>query len=375
MADNFRVAGFVLGLAIKAPCHTHAEVNITPLSGTGQTIGGYVVGEFDRVLLTAQIDPIDNGIYSVRGSAWVRDGDADGNRDFVGGTLVPVWTTAQADIVLWRLNGDPDTAIIGADALIFTPYYDPLAGGGGFGTLQQVTDNGATTDNVIVLDGVRLDVQDGGDIRIANVGGTRNVVISVGAALGTDAVIFNDGVGVDVYSFDDEINTTGSIHIGATQRLAFYQFDAAVASYIRGAAASNDIEYVASTASVASHIFTGELEIETYRVPIVEFILAANAVNIDVNQTSACFVDIDPATADFNVTLTVPAHGAGFYYEIVIDFVQGNPDFQPIWPASVKWPIGIAPTLSPQEDDLDTVHLYTRDGGVTWKGSFLLDYS
>jgi hypothetical protein len=370
MADNFRVAGFVLGLAIKAPCHTHAEINITPLSGTGQTIGGYVVSEFDRVLLTAQTDPIDNGIYSVRGSAWIRDGDADGNRDFVGGTLVPVWTTAQADIVLWRLNGDPDTAIIGADALIFTPYYDPLAGGGGFGTLQQVTDNGATTDNVIVLDGVRLDVQDGGDIRIANVGGSGNVVISVGAALGTNAVIFNGTNGV--YSFDDEINTIGNIHIGATQRLAFYQFDAAVASYIRGASGSSDIEYVTAG---ASHVFNSELEIPSYRVPTVEFILAANAVTVDVNQTSACFVDIDPATGDFNVTLTTPAKGTGFYYEIVIDFIQGTPDFQPVWPASVKWPTGVAPTLSPQVGDLDTVHLYTRDGGVTWKGSFLLDYS
>jgi hypothetical protein len=373
MADNFRVAGFVLGLAIKAPCHTHAEINIDPLSGTGQTIGGYVVGEFDRVLLTAQTDPIDNGIYSVRGSAWIRDGDADGNRDFVGGTLVPVWTTAQSDIVLWRLNGDPDTAIIGADALIFTSYYDPLGGAGGFGTLQQVTDAGAITDNTIILDGVRLDVQDGGDIRIFNAGGSRSVIISVGAALGTDAVIFNDSAGVGVYSFDDEINTIGSIHIGATQRLAFYQFDDAVASYIRGASGSANIEYVADAA--ASHVFTGELEIPTYRVPAVEFILAANAVEIDVNQTSACFVDIDPATGDFNVTLTAPAAGTGFYYEIVIDFIQGNPDFSPIWPASVKWPIGVAPTLSPQEDDLDTVHLYTRDGGVTWKGSFLLDYS
>ncbi len=372
MADNFRVAGFVIGLAIKAPCHTHAEINIDPLSGTGQTIGGYVVTESDRVLLTAQTNPIDNGIYSVRGSGWVRDGDADGNRDFVGGTLVPVWTIAQTDIVIWRLNGDPDSKEIGADDLIFTSYYDPLGGAGGFGTLQQVTDAGASTTNAIIMDGARLDVQDGGDVRIANVGDTRNVVISVGAALGTDALIFNDSAGVGVYSFDDEINTIGSIHIGATQRLAFYQFDDAVASYIRGASGSSDIEYVTAG---ASHVFNSELEIPSYRVPTVEFILAANAVTIDVNQTSACFVDIDPATADFNVTLTAPAKGTGFYYEIVIDFIQGNPDFQPLWPGSVKWPIGVAPTLSPQEDDLDTVHLYTRDGGATWKGSFLLDYS
>lgn len=371
MADNFRVSGFVIGLAIKAPCHTVSEVNFTPLSGTGQTIDGYVVTESDRVLLVAQTNPIDNGIYSVRGSGWVRDGDADGNRDFVGGTLVPVWNEATQEIIIWRLNGDPDSKEIGADDLIFTTYYDPAQGGGGFGTLQQVTDNGTITTNDILLNGSRLDVRGGGDIRIFNTAQTRNVVISVAPALGTDAMIFNAS-GFDVYSFDRALDTeNNNIHIGATQRLAFYQFDDPVASYIAGQASGN-IEYVAPS---FSHIFDGELEIPSYRVPTVEFILAANAVTIDVNQTSACFVDIDPATADFAVTLTAPAQGTGFYYEIVIDFIQGNPDFQPIWPASVKWPIGVAPTLSPQDNDLDTVHLYTRDGGVTWKGSFLLDYS
>lgn len=373
MADNFRVAGFVLGLDMKAPCHTHAEVNITPLSGTGQTIGGYVVSEFDRVLLTAQTDPIDNGIYSVRGSGWIRDGDADGNRDWVGGTLVPVWTIAQTDIVLWRLGGDPDAKTVGTDALTFTPYYDPLGGAGGFGTLQQVTDAGATTTNAITLDGVRLDVQSGGDVRIANTVDTRNVVISVGTALGTDAVIFLASAGVNVFSFDEAVDIDNNdLHLGATRRLAFYQFDEPVASYIQGASGSSDLEYVTAG---ASHVFNSELEIPSYRVPTQEFTIAANAVTIDVNQTSACFVDVDPATANFNVTLTTPAKGTGFYYEIVIDFIQGSPDFSPIWPASVKWPIGVAPTLSPQVGDLDTVHLYTRDGGVTWKGSFLLDYS
>ncbi len=373
MAENFRVSGFVLGLAIKAPCHTHADSNITPLFGTGQTIGGYTLTAFDRILLTAQTDPIDNGIYSVRDSAWIRDGDADGNRDWVGGTLIPVWTSGDTDIILWRLEGDPDSKEVGADALIFSMYYNPAAGGGGFGTLQQVTDTGFTTDNEIeITGGADLEIRDGGSVIVRSVGNADNINIAVGAALGGDAVRFIASAGVDVYSFDEPLNTPNSLHIGATERLAFYQFDAAVTSYIRGAAAGNDLEYVAES---ASHVFTGELEIPSYRIPYIAFTLAANSVTVDVNQTSACEVDIDPATGDFNVVLTAPAQGAGFYYEINIDFVQGNPDFQPIWPASVKWPIGIAPILSPQEDDLDTVHLYTTDGGVTWKGSFLVDYS
>lgn len=129
MAENFRVAGFVIGLAIKAPVHTVSLVNLAVLSGTGQNINGYIVSAGNRVLLIAQTNPVDNGIYAVRQSAWIRDGDADGNRDFVGGTLVPVWDPAMVNIVLYRLGGDPDAKTIGVDALTFTAYYDPTTVG------------------------------------------------------------------------------------------------------------------------------------------------------------------------------------------------------------------------------------------------------
>lgn len=129
MAQNFRVASFVTGLAIKAPCHTFSTVNEPVLTGVGFMVGGYFVSLYDRVLLTAQTDPIDNGIYSVRESAWIRDGDADGNRDFVGGTIVPAYRQSDGEVVLWNIDGDPDPVIIGTDAINFSLYYDPTAAG------------------------------------------------------------------------------------------------------------------------------------------------------------------------------------------------------------------------------------------------------
>ena len=87
--QNYRVDGFVAGLAIKAPVKTISLVNIATLSGVGATIGGYLVSEGDRVLLAAQTDPIDNGIYTIESSAWQRAGDFDGNRDIVGGHDYP----------------------------------------------------------------------------------------------------------------------------------------------------------------------------------------------------------------------------------------------------------------------------------------------
>lgn len=203
---NFRVDGFVLGLAIKAPCHTVSTINVVTLSGVGANIGGYIVSEFDRVLLTAQTNPIDNGIYSVRGSAWLRDGDADGNRDWVGGTIVPVWTQSLTTIVLWRLGGDPDAKTIGVDALTFTVYFDPSASGE-VDTLQSVTDRGKTTDTGIDLTlGGLMTMEDSGQTQLLTISQTLN-----------PAVLDTTGAGINFtgatveYTFSNNIRIAGNV--------------------------------------------------------------------------------------------------------------------------------------------------------------------
>lgn len=86
--------GLVGSVAQKAPVHAVAVANIT-LSGE-QTIDGVALlavnaaGVPDRVLVTAQTNPVDNGIYDVSTSAWSRSADADGPFDFVKGTQVNV---------------------------------------------------------------------------------------------------------------------------------------------------------------------------------------------------------------------------------------------------------------------------------------------
>ena len=81
-----RFNGLVAGLAFKAPVVAVASVPIT-LSGN-QMVGGVAVVTDDRVLVIAQADPIENGIYNVDSSAWKRAADFDGNRDVTGGTRV-----------------------------------------------------------------------------------------------------------------------------------------------------------------------------------------------------------------------------------------------------------------------------------------------
>lgn len=81
-----RFNGVVASKAIKVPCVVATSANIT-LSGE-QTIDSVAVTSGDRVLVRAQTDATENGIYCVDTSGWSRAADWDGNRDIERGTWV-----------------------------------------------------------------------------------------------------------------------------------------------------------------------------------------------------------------------------------------------------------------------------------------------
>ena len=122
---NFRVDSFVSGLAFKAPCIVVSDINLT-LSGE-QTVNTVPVVVGDRVLVAAQTDPIENGIYNVETSTWQRAGDFDGNRDATRGTLVSVTAASGADNI-YQLD-TAGQAEIGTDAIDWS--LSAAASGGG----------------------------------------------------------------------------------------------------------------------------------------------------------------------------------------------------------------------------------------------------
>src|SRR5688500_7116538 len=71
------------GLDPKGSAKALATTNIT-LSGT-QTIDGVALSAADRVLLTAQTDPAENGLWVVAGGAWTRPTDYDSAGDISEG--------------------------------------------------------------------------------------------------------------------------------------------------------------------------------------------------------------------------------------------------------------------------------------------------
>ena len=81
-----RFNGVLASKAIKVPCKVATSANIT-LNGA-QTINGVPVVSGDRVLVAAQTNSIENGIYIVDSSEWQRAADWDGSRDVTQGTLI-----------------------------------------------------------------------------------------------------------------------------------------------------------------------------------------------------------------------------------------------------------------------------------------------
>lgn len=112
MTTTDRFSGVTGDLAYKAPCRVAAISNVT-LAGL-QTIEGVALADGDRVLVTAQSDATENGIYIVSSGFWRRSKDFDGHNDAVRGTQVYV---SAIDMVYAIETADPIT--IGSTAIEF----------------------------------------------------------------------------------------------------------------------------------------------------------------------------------------------------------------------------------------------------------------
>lgn len=106
-----------------APVRLKSDVNIPlPLSGT-PSIDSVQTVATNRVLLTAQSDPKDNGIYEVKSAAWTRAEDADADGDFVTGKLVSVTDGMRYRGALENYEG-PNSPSVNTDLLLFAPRID-----------------------------------------------------------------------------------------------------------------------------------------------------------------------------------------------------------------------------------------------------------
>jgi hypothetical protein len=120
MAQIDRIDGLVGSIATKAPVRCATTANIT--LAAFQTIDGQVLADGDanlRVLVNAQTDNTENGIYDASSGTWQRSADFDGSRDVVKGTQVEVQSgTTNGGYFFMVSSSDP--IVIGTSAITFT---------------------------------------------------------------------------------------------------------------------------------------------------------------------------------------------------------------------------------------------------------------
>jgi hypothetical protein len=117
MAQIDRTAGLVGNTGIKGPCACATTANIT-LNGE-QTIDG-ILTSGSRVLVRAQTNGVDNGIYDSDSGAWTRTKDWNGSRDVAEGTLINVSRGTVYANTVWKLA--TLSPVIGTSSLSFTLY-------------------------------------------------------------------------------------------------------------------------------------------------------------------------------------------------------------------------------------------------------------
>lgn len=113
-----RFNGVLADKAIKVPCAVATSVDIL-LSGP-QTIDAVGVVTGDRVLVRAQTNAAENGIYNVLGAAWERAADWDGNRDITHGTLASAFNSSNELLLYVVSTADPIT--IGSTLIVIDLY-------------------------------------------------------------------------------------------------------------------------------------------------------------------------------------------------------------------------------------------------------------
>lgn len=145
------------------------------LSGL-QAVDGIALVASDRVLVTAQGNPVQNGIYTVAAGAWLRSADADANLEVTPGMLVPVEQgTVNADS-LWQLVTDAPI-LLGSTGLVF----EMAAGPSGLtaGTYRSVTVNkrGQVTGGTNPTTLAGYGITDALKVGVNGIGATSNTLV------------------------------------------------------------------------------------------------------------------------------------------------------------------------------------------------------
>jgi hypothetical protein len=365
----YRVESFVQGLAIKAPCRVATDAPVV-LSGI-QTVNGHVGQEGDRILVKDQVDPVENGVYTMEISAWRRDGDFDGSRDVVGGTLVPVWDNGTSSIVQWQVDGEPAKVTPDIDAINFSEFYNP-GSSVEVDTLQTVCSRGNTTTTDIEIQSGRFLILKNSDNSVE-----ADMRLNDFEQAFPFLEVYGD-VDVEVVRFNFPGWFTGSgvfIGGGGTRSLAFYGYGDAVSGSIAQDGSNNiritslgDFELQAS-----GDFDMRDSAFRDFTVKHQSVASAANALAISYAAGQSFNLTLTENITSFSLTNLPIATGDLLQMEGEI-IQDGTTAYTITWPGSFEFAGGTAPDLSTLGSK-HLVHMRSRDDGTTWLLTHVAEFS
>jgi len=119
------------------------------------------------------------------------------------------------------------------------------------------------------------------------------------------------------------------------------------------------------TDSSGDVLFSEKLKAKSYTETFVT-LTRALTTTIDVSSGNHFYVDLSAGSTTFAFS-NPPASGTS--YSLILEVDQGSSSSSTIsFPSSVKWALGLSPTLTVGASSVDVFVIYTHDGGTTYYG-------
>lgn len=231
---------------------------------------------------------------------------------------------------------------------------DTTGGGGGTGSLQ-VVGGAQVLKTLWVGTGTAAAPGTSGYIKLSATTAESSIYVKAGTTTGdTDAILYLDSTDTGECSVNFLDSGTDLFQIGV----------------VNGVTTEFYVGQVSSTPTLGFRINTTEAYCYTGLTVAGRYMQPADAVAaLDINCSLGNYFT---KTINANSTFTfssVPSSGNAYAFTLELTHTSGNVT----WPTSVRWNDGAAPVLT-----AGRVHLFTfvtANGGTTWRGSALVNYS
>lgn len=119
--------------------------------------------------------------------------------------------------------------------------------------------------------------------------------------------------------------------------------------------------------------FTGALlqsQQELYRT----IAASTSSTALDISSSNAFLLTLSSNTSIIlsNVPTPVAPSGYSVLTSVVVRITNAAANLSVMWPANIRWPGGVVPPRSLDQNDTDIYNLISYDAGVSWYGSLAI---